>query len=103
MGLERIGFDVREHLGDTLKGLAVRAFAEGIELAWRFAADVPHEVVGDPVRLRQVLLNLVGNAIKFTRRGKWSLTLRWKAAMPQGSSPLLRDRYRRGHPQRQAG
>ena len=70
LDLERIGFDVREHLGDTLKGLAVRAFAQGIELAWRCAADVPHEVVGDPVRLRQVLLNLVGNAIKFTREGE---------------------------------
>ncbi len=48
--LERLRFDLREHLGDTLKGLAVRACRQGIELALRCAADVPREIVGDPVR-----------------------------------------------------
>jgi two-component system, sensor histidine kinase and response regulator len=68
--LESAGFDLREHLGDTLKGLAVRACRQGIELAFRCDADVPREIVGDPVRLRQVLVNLVGNAIKFTHQGE---------------------------------
>ncbi len=68
--LEKLAFDVREHLGDTLKGLAVRACRQGIELAFRCAADVPREIVGDPVRLRQIVLNLVGNAIKFTHQGE---------------------------------
>ncbi len=68
--LEHIGFDLREHLGDTLKGLAVRACRKGIELAYRIAAEAPEEVIGDPVRLRQILLNLVGNAIKFTPEGE---------------------------------
>ena len=68
--LEQLGFDLREHLGDTLKGLAVRACGQGIELVFRCAADVPREIVGDPLRLRQVLLNLVGNAIKFTHQGE---------------------------------
>ena len=65
-----LAFDLREHLGDTLKGLAVRACRQGIELAFRCAADVPREIVGDHVRLRQIVLNLVGNAIKFTRQGE---------------------------------
>jgi two-component system, sensor histidine kinase and response regulator len=68
--LEQVAFDLREHLGDTLKGQAVRACRQGIELAFRCEADVPREVVGDPVRLRQVLVNLVGNAIKFTHQGE---------------------------------
>ena len=46
--LEHVGFDLREHLGDTLKGLAVRACLQGIELAFRCAAEVPREIVGDP-------------------------------------------------------
>jgi PAS domain S-box-containing protein len=63
-------FSLREMLGDTMKSLAVRAHREHLELAFRVAADVPDTLVGDAGRLRQIVVNLVGNAIKFTPRGE---------------------------------
>ncbi len=63
-------FDLREALGDTLRTLAVRAHQKGLELAGRIAPEVPDRVVGDASRLRQVIVNLVGNAIKFTEKGE---------------------------------
>jgi two-component system sensor histidine kinase/response regulator len=68
--LDRSPFDLRDSLGDTLNTLALRAHQKGLELACHIAPEVPQTVVGDPVRLRQVLINLVGNAIKFTERGE---------------------------------
>jgi signal transduction histidine kinase/DNA-binding response OmpR family regulator len=61
---------LREGLGDLLAVLALRAHQKGLELACRVAADVPDALVGDWGRLRQVLVNLVGNAVKFTERGE---------------------------------
>ncbi|QEG42280.1 PAS domain-containing protein [Roseimaritima ulvae] len=63
-------FDVREALGDTMKTLAMRAHAKDLELAFRIDPQTPQQVIGDPGRLRQVLVNLVGNAIKFTEQGE---------------------------------
>jgi two-component system, sensor histidine kinase and response regulator len=63
-------FDLREALGNTLRTLGLRAHEKGLELAGRIAPDVPDRLVGDAPRLRQVLLNLVGNAIKFTESGE---------------------------------
>jgi PAS domain S-box-containing protein len=68
--LEAIEFKFRESLGDTLKSLAFRASQKRIELDCSLSPQVPEYLVGDPGRFRQIILNLVGNAIKFTDRGK---------------------------------
>jgi len=68
--LEALDFALRDCLDDTIAALALRAHTKGLELACHVAADVPDAVVGDPGRLRQVLVNLIGNAIKFTERGE---------------------------------
>jgi PAS domain S-box-containing protein len=68
--LENIRFLLRDSLGDTLKILAQRAHRKNLELACHIAGDVPDALVGDPGRLRQIVVNLVGNAIKFTERGE---------------------------------
>jgi PAS domain S-box-containing protein len=68
--LEWTGFDLRETIGDTVKTLAARAQKKGLELILHVHPDVPTAVVGDPLRLRQVIVNLVGNAIKFTEHGE---------------------------------
>ncbi|MBI3667208.1 MAG: response regulator [Acidobacteria bacterium] len=68
--LDPIEFSVRDALSDALSALAVRAHQKGLELAYSIAPDVPDELVGDPGRLRQILVNLAGNALKFTERGE---------------------------------
>ena len=70
LDLVKVEFDLRETLGDILKSLAFRAHCKNLELAWQVAADVPQLLLGDPVRLRQIIVNLVGNAIKFTAEGE---------------------------------
>src|SRR5262245_53556934 len=63
-------FSLRQAVGETLRALAVRAHKQGIELVYHVQPDVPDALVGDVGRLRQVLLNLVGNAVKFTDEGE---------------------------------
>ena len=70
LDLEAIDFSLHESLGDTMKSLALRARKKRLELACHVAPDVPEMLVGDPGRLRQVVVNLVGNAIKFTESGE---------------------------------
>ncbi len=70
LALECLPFSLRDTLGDTLTTLAVRAQAKGLELACHIPPHVPDSVEGDPGRLRQVVINLVGNAMKFTDRGE---------------------------------
>ncbi|MEP6936532.1 MAG: PAS domain S-box protein, partial [Chthoniobacterales bacterium] len=70
LDFEHIDFGLRQSLGDTIKSLANRAAEKNLELACRFHPDVPDVLVGDAGRLRQIVVNLVGNAIKFTERGE---------------------------------
>jgi PAS domain S-box-containing protein len=68
--LEPVDFDLRKTIEDALLAVALRAHQKGLELACHLHPDVPDALVGDPDRLRQVVLNLTGNAIKFTSRGE---------------------------------
>ena len=69
LDLDQTDFDLPELISHTLKTLAVRAHKKGLELSSRIAADVGQIFSGDPDRVRQILVNLVGNAIKFTQQG----------------------------------
>ncbi len=68
--IEHVPFNLRDSLGDILQTLGLRAADKGLELAYEVPPEVPDAVVGDPGRLRQIIINLVGNAIKFTERGE---------------------------------
>jgi len=68
--LESVDFRLRDTLGDTLRTLAGRASQKGLELTYRIPPDIPDDLIGDPGRICQVMVNLVGNAIKFTERGE---------------------------------
>src|SRR6266851_1715779 len=68
--LDSIPFDLRESLGESMKALSFRAHQKGLELVYDVQPDVPESLLGDPGRLRQILINLVGNSIKFTERGE---------------------------------
>jgi PAS domain S-box-containing protein len=68
--LEHVAFDLREVVQKSAQTLALRAHAKRLELIVSIAPDVPTMVMGDPLRLRQVLINLIGNAIKFTDQGE---------------------------------
>ncbi|MCC6651263.1 MAG: response regulator [Candidatus Eisenbacteria bacterium] len=70
LDLDSSGFELRGELDSALRTVALRAHQKGLELVCDVRQDVPDRVVGDPVRMKQVLVNLVGNAIKFTERGE---------------------------------
>ncbi len=70
LALEKLDFDLRDVLGAALKTFSVRAEAKGIQLRTQIDGAIPEKLVGDPGRLRQVMLNLVGNSTKFTDKGE---------------------------------
>jgi PAS domain S-box-containing protein len=80
--LEKTGFLLRDHLEKVIEIVATRAHEKGLVLTCEVAPEAPTDLVGDPTRLRQVLLNLLGNAIKFTQSGEVSL----QVALDAGSS-----------------
>jgi signal transduction histidine kinase/CheY-like chemotaxis protein/HPt (histidine-containing phosphotransfer) domain-containing protein len=86
--LESIDFDLRDTVEDVLEILAERAHGKGLTLAHFVSADIPQIIKGDPTRVRQVLLNLVANAIKFTESGE--ITVRVTLEDAVGDQHLLR-------------
>jgi signal transduction histidine kinase/FixJ family two-component response regulator len=68
--LESTDFDMQRVLTDTMKSIGIRAQEKNLALSCHVAPGTPHHLVGDPLRLRQVLTNLIGNAIKFTEQGE---------------------------------
>jgi signal transduction histidine kinase/DNA-binding response OmpR family regulator len=84
MALEKIPFELRRLVDDCVSSQLPKARQKGIDLVCQVEPSVPARVVGDPLRLRQILTNLVNNAVKFTETG--SVTVRLKAVSEVGSS-----------------
>jgi len=78
MALEQIPFDLRTTVEGVAELLSLRAREKGLEFEVRFAPDTPRRVVGDPGRVRQVLINLAGNALKFTEKGFVLIDVGWQ-------------------------
>ena len=84
--LDPIRFSLRDSLGDAIETLALRADQKGLELACHISADTPEELIGDAGRLRQVVLNLVSNAIKFTQQGEVVVSIATEARKNEEAS-----------------
>ena len=89
MRLESVAFDARSLLEEAIGLFGPQSEERGLALTLAIDGDVPEAIVGDPERLRQILVNLIGNAIKFTETG--SVTLRVDARRPEDSSDDARD------------
>jgi two-component system, sensor histidine kinase and response regulator len=91
MELESIPFSLRDCVGKTGHTLSLRAAQKGLELICRVAPDIPDRLIGDPGRLRQILINLIGNSIKFTETGEVFVNV-WRdpgdrpQAQPEGTA-----------------
>jgi two-component system sensor histidine kinase/response regulator len=85
--LDSTNFNLRDGVHDVLRTLALRAHTKGLELSCRVLAEVPDMLVGDAGRLRQILMNLVGNAIKFTAKG--SVFVQIQLDQEMGDAALL--------------
>ena len=88
MNIENIEFSLEHMMRDTMKSLAMRAHQKHLELLLHIAPDVPDHVFGDPGRLRQVIVNLVGNAIKFTETGEIEVSVARETGAGEGLARL---------------
>ena len=89
LDLESIDFNLRDSLEGTIKTLALRAHKKGLELACYIPPDVPDTLVGDPGRLCQIVVNLAGNAIKFTEQGEVVIEVQSLKSKVQGQESAL--------------
>jgi len=91
--IEQVDFNLAEVIRETLRALAVKAHEKGLELVAHVPMDLPQHLRGDPVRLRQILFNLVGNAVKFTERGEVVLDVeeQWRSDEEVGLHFAVRD------------
>ncbi len=89
--LDAIAFNLRDCVEDRMKTLALRAHQNGLELICHIPEDVPERLIGDPGRLGQIIVNLVGNAIKFTETGEVALEayVVASARQPDGDAPRI--------------
>jgi PAS domain S-box-containing protein len=88
MELDHLSFNLRKSLGEVVKTLAVKAQQKGLEFIFDVSPEVPDTVMGDPARLRQVIVNLVGNSIKFTEKGEIEVSVH--AVAPSIEGTILR-------------
>jgi PAS domain S-box-containing protein len=88
LDIESIEFSLEHMLRDTMKSLAARAHQKNLELLLHVAPDVPDRLLGDPGRLRQVIVNLVGNAIKFTESGEVKVSVECTEAVAETHAQL---------------
>jgi PAS domain S-box-containing protein len=77
LSLRPVPMNLRECVSQTLLALSARALEKGLKLEHSIEPQIPDQLVGDPTRLRQILINLVGNSIKFTSQGKVAVSVRW--------------------------
>ena len=77
--LESIPFELRERIANTVQAMSIPAAEKGLELAYQVSPDVPDHLVGDPGRLSQIVINLIGNAVKFTDTGEVVLSMSLKS------------------------
>jgi PAS domain S-box-containing protein len=89
LDLDPIDFSLRDLLEETVTALALRAHAKGLELICDVDEGVPDGLVGDPCRLRQVLVNLIGNAVKFTGQGEVVIRVGLQEEATAGAPPAL--------------
>ena len=88
--IEKSEFDLTELIDNTISTFGVGAHTKGLELIARIAPGVPDRLIGDPLRLRQVLINLIGNAVKFTERGEVMLEVDHESRLEGAWRPALR-------------
>lgn len=90
MEIDSVEFNLQDMLSQTTRTIALRADQKGLELLLDIASDVPRMLAGDPGRLRQVIINLLGNAIKFTERGEIVVRAEMSAEQPKSDKVRLK-------------